>query len=84
MPSRDKASTFASGGFFVSMKKSIATPARAKTLAVSYQWDGRRECPTVRLRGRTLKAIGCMIGSRVTVTVDAAGGRIILERLPAG
>ena len=65
------------------VNKTIATPARAKTLAVSYQWDGRRECPT-RLRGRTLNAIGCIIGSRVTLTVDAAGRRIIRERLTAG
>ncbi len=81
MPSREKASTFASGGFFVSMKNIPAQCPPAKSLAVSYQWDGRRSCPTVRIRGGTLKEIGCSVGSRVSVTVDVTDGSIILRRI---
>jgi hypothetical protein len=79
--SRDKASTFEGDGFLTSMKEKIVQPTKEKTLAVSYQWDGRNQAPTVRLRGRILKQIGCVVGSRVEVTIDSAGERITLRRI---
>jgi hypothetical protein len=63
------------------MKEKIAKTDGVKSLAVSYQWDGRRERPVVRLRGRILEQIGCVIGSRVAVTIDPASERITLRRL---